>query len=364
MNYKKVNNVKMDETVAVIGYWISEKKRQKFNWNEFENICANEGFLLKQINLNMSFESQGPFHVFLHKLTDTLAHAESGDQNAKVFVNRLKGYIFRHPEMIVIDRLENIKNVQNRQKSYEMLHEGLTSNNVFVPNSIALTSNTPAENLKLLKKAGIKFPFICKPLLAQGSSDAHNLMVIFNEKGLKNSQPPCVAQNFVNHNATLYKVYIVGHHFHVVERPSLKNFYPRDCESLETLNFNSHDISKSNSNSKWSVISKEDESLRIEPNQEIFQHIVDNIAKIFSLVLVGVDVVIENHTGKYAIIDVNFFPGYDGYPHFFTHFVDTVKQIISEQKSKRNTHSLILEKFISDDLDSGFESDEKKKQSM
>lgn len=190
------------------------------------------------------------------------------------------------------------------------------------------------------------------------------MMVIFNEKGLKNSQPPCVAQNFVNHNATLYKVYIVGHHFHVVERPSLKNFYPKDCESLETLNFCSHDISKSNSNSKWSVISKEDELLRIEPNQEIFQHIVDNIAKIFGLVLVGVDVVIENHTGKYAIIDVNFFPGYDGYPNFFKHLVDTIKQIISEQKSKQNTHSLILEKFMSDDLDSGFESDEKKKQSM
>lgn len=29
----------------------------------------------------MSLESQGPFHVFLHKLTDKLAHAESGDQN-------------------------------------------------------------------------------------------------------------------------------------------------------------------------------------------------------------------------------------------------------------------------------------------
>lgn len=49
---------------------------------------------------------------------------------------------------------------------------------VFAPNSIALTSNTPAENLKLLKKAGIKFPFICKPLLAQGSSDAHNVIDI------------------------------------------------------------------------------------------------------------------------------------------------------------------------------------------
>lgn len=39
-----------------------------------------------QVNLNMNLELQGPFHVFLHKLTDTLAHAESGDQNVRALM--------------------------------------------------------------------------------------------------------------------------------------------------------------------------------------------------------------------------------------------------------------------------------------
>lgn len=39
----------------VIGYSISEKKRQKFNWNDFCSVCESEGFLLKMVNNFLSF---------------------------------------------------------------------------------------------------------------------------------------------------------------------------------------------------------------------------------------------------------------------------------------------------------------------
>ena len=51
------------------------------------------------------------------------------------------------------------------------------------------------------------------------------MCVIFNEKGLKNVQPPCVAQMFINHNAILYKVFVIGQQQYITERPSLKNFH-------------------------------------------------------------------------------------------------------------------------------------------
>lgn len=51
------------------------------------------------------------------------------------------------------------------------------------------------------------------------------MAVIFNEKGVKDCHPPCVAQSFINHNAILYKIYVVGDEYFTVERPSLKNFY-------------------------------------------------------------------------------------------------------------------------------------------
>jgi len=111
-------------------------------------------------------------------------------------------------------------------------------------------------------------------------------------------------------------------------------------------------------------LSEEDIPLTVKPNYQIFETIVKNIREIFGLILVGIDVVIENHTGKYAIIDVNVFPGYDGYPNFFEHLIDSIKKLLVERESfKQISKGCTLKKCQSDDLDSGFESDEKKKYS-
>lgn len=64
---------------------------------------------------------------------------------------------------------------------------------------------------------------VCKPSVSHGS-DAHQMAVVFNEEGVADCKPPCVAQSFINHNAVLYKIYIVGNSFNISERPSLKNF--------------------------------------------------------------------------------------------------------------------------------------------
>lgn len=50
------------------------------------------------------------------------------------------------------------------------------------------------------------------------------MAIIFNAEDLKDVKPPCVIQSFINHNAVLYKVFVVGESYTVVERPSLKNF--------------------------------------------------------------------------------------------------------------------------------------------
>lgn len=189
-------------------------------------------------------------------------------------------------------------------------------------------------------------------------------MVIFNEDGLLQCQIPCVAQNLVNHSAILYKVFIVDDQFQIVERPSLKNFYPKDCKTMDTIHFNSHDISKSGSRSKWSIISKEEQSFAVKPKYEIFEKIVQKIKKIFGLLLVGIDVVIENHSENYAIIDVNAFPGYDGYPNFFYNLVGSIKKQLAEKKKIKNNQSLNLKKHLNDGLYSSFENEKKKEELM
>jgi len=39
-------------------------------------------------------------------------------------------------------------------------------------------------------------------------------------------------------------------------------------------------------------------------------------------------VVIENGSGRYGIIDINAFPGYDGYPDFFDRLMNCVLEVI------------------------------------
>lgn len=50
------------------------------------------------------------------------------------------------------------------------------------------------------------------------------MAIVFNQEGLSAIRPPCVVQSFINHNAVLYKVFVVGEAYTVVQRPSLKNF--------------------------------------------------------------------------------------------------------------------------------------------
>ena len=51
------------------------------------------------------------------------------------------------------------------------------------------------------------------------------MSVIFNEAGLSDIQLPCVVQTFVNHNARLFKIFIIGRRRFIIERPSIKNLF-------------------------------------------------------------------------------------------------------------------------------------------
>jgi len=47
----------------------------------------------------------------------------------------------------------------------------------------------------------------------------------------------------------------------------------------------------------------------IEPDERKLIHLVAGLQKKFGLDLLGIDVIIENGTGRYAVIDINVFPG-------------------------------------------------------
>ncbi|ELU11765.1 hypothetical protein CAPTEDRAFT_31605, partial [Capitella teleta] len=154
------------------------------------------------------------------------------------------------------------------------------------------------------------------------------MSLIFNEAGLKDVSPPCVAQSFINHNAVLYKIFAIGRHHCIVERPSIKNFSPGS--EAKTIHFDSHDVSKADSASHLNAFEKSElESPFILPDPAQLQKLGLAIQHSLGLDLIGVDVIVENHTGRYAVIDANSFPGYDGVPEFFNCLLSLIQDKIN-----------------------------------
>lgn len=299
-----------------IGCWWSEKKSRKFNVQEFSDVCRTYGFELVKIDLNRPLEDQGPFIAIVHKLTDIILKAEMGDLQSKAICQAFQEYIDDHPNMIVIDPLPSIKILADRCVQYKRVAHDLNRNvEVFIPSFVELTTTNIAENLAKMKAAGVDFPIVCKPTLAHGST-AHQMCIIFNEDGLKDIAPPCVVQKFINHNAVLYKLFTIGNKYFMIERPSLKNFSAGD---QKTIFFNSHEISKPHSASVLNELDDNDEQLTpcLLPEKEKMDYIVEALFKCLGLNLLGIDVIIDNKTGHYGVVDINVFPGYDEVDSFF-----------------------------------------------
>ncbi|XP_055519576.1 inositol-tetrakisphosphate 1-kinase-like [Leucoraja erinacea] len=161
------------------------------------------------------------------------------------------------------------------------------------------------------------------------------MALIFSEDGLRDISLPCVIQSFINHNAVLYKVFVVGHSHFVVKRPSLKNFSIGKSDR-QTIFFNSHEVSKPES---CSHLTERDEwgEQSSGPSDRIIQSIIRCLQVSLGLSLFGVDVIIDSKTGKLAIIDINAFPGYEDVPEFFEALLDHVETLLLEQDGEGNS---------------------------
>lgn len=275
-------------------------------------------------------------------------------------ITRIEDWIRSNPQMVILDPLENVSKLLDRYLSYSVLNH--FHDRVFIPTFCEITTSDTREISAKLRDAKVHYPFVCKPSIAHGSKFAHNMNIIFSENHLNDCRPPCVAQSFINHNAVLYKIFIVGDYHYVVERPSLKNFYAADRPSIH---FDSHDVSKADSRNALSILDPEDKQESIKPEPERLTEIVYTIRKALGMSLLGIDVVIENNTGRYAVIDINAYPGYDGFPNFFDALMLLIEDAINSCKFFEMDPG--FRSLVSDaDQDSGFDtadsSDERRAQ--
>ena len=92
-----------------------------------------------------------------------------------------------------------------------------------VPQPRFLELRDPDEDVAAAARAGdLRFPLLCKPLVACGPAASHELAVALCEEGLSQVRPPVLLQEYVAHRgAVMYKGYCVGRRVHVAQRASL-----------------------------------------------------------------------------------------------------------------------------------------------
>ncbi|CAG5133746.1 unnamed protein product, partial [Candidula unifasciata] len=158
-----------------VGYWISEKKRKKLDFDEHRELFRNAGIELIQIDLKKSLENQGPFDLLVHKVTDILARAVSGHKSSQNAIQNLENYIRSHSECVVLDPLPSIRCVLDRYTQYQRVStcHAMRDNRCMIPAFVQLDSTNIDDNKERLARAGVSFPLVCKPILAHGSSYAH-----------------------------------------------------------------------------------------------------------------------------------------------------------------------------------------------
>lgn len=332
-----------------VGYWVSEKKSKKLNFEDHIDLFRNAGVELLKIDIEKSLEDQGPFDMILHKFTDILVKSQQGYITEQRIMRSIEDYIDRHPDCIIVDPLDGIRKLLDRNEQYQLVLECNTLNTdsyMFVPTFVELDSTDVDENHKKLLDANVQYPFVCKPIVAHGTKICHQMAVIFNEEGLKDIRPPCVAQTFVNHNATLYKIFKIGSKQYIGHRPSLKNLYAGDHP---TIFFDTHEVCKSDSSHHLTELDLDElETSPLKPDLSKMDELGETLRRKLNLDLFGVDVIIENGTQRYAVIDINVFPNYDEVDNFFNDLLEHLLYLMNSQHEKQHsiqaqsTHSRTL----------------------
>ena len=196
----------------------------------------------------------------------------------------------------------------------------------------ATTIHERIENA--ITQAGLNFPIIVKPLTAAGTKASHSMAVVMNRSGLVqiSDRVPCLLQEYVDHDAMLYKVYVLGDFVSVHKRRSLPNLNGLSS-TTDVVQFDSQrpyprigdfGLSKNPSVEAVDVTnhSANDAHTKVDPlkthniSSEAVRPIAQNLKEAFGLEIFGFDVLITSDKTNMLVVDVNYFPSYKEVPNF------------------------------------------------
>lgn len=330
----------------------------------------------------------GKFDLILHKLTEdilTCSLMQDNERNTRNVseqwhqeiehdqrldpslrrVRTIRDYCYlRNPNCCLVDDPKHVQTLMSRSEIANVLQKCLkgvkTSSGipvksprfVVVPDGSQLTEKEilpqhhQTRDLVQLLQNGNQgdgsrqfTPLIVKPLIAAGTKQSHYMLIAIKESALTKLPPKSIVQEFVNHDATLYKVYVLGDFVNVYKRNSLPNL-PSDLSeaTVDLVQFDSQRPYPKLNDFGIDFDEKGDcnnaSTSTPSVTREEVKPIVEVLKKAFGLELFGFDILMGSNDGECFVVDVNYFPSYKEVPNFPSLLARYLTQRVLEQRQK------------------------------
>ncbi|KAG2448349.1 hypothetical protein HYH02_006931 [Chlamydomonas schloesseri] len=386
-------------SLVVVGYAMKASREADLAKEGLLNLVPQDGVVFAPLDLSQALAAQLPFHCILHKASDELEYgpppspppppaaapragdAADGPSAAETSllvprfgprVRAMAEFVSRQGGRVsLVDPLEATAKVINRTElarvcdslSQVELQGAAGGAGVVVraPRHVTVSAFEPAQLAAALEQLGCSAPFIVKPVVACGTPDSHAMALVLWPEALGELAGrvplPAVVQEFVNHDATIYKVYAAGDKvFHTV-RPSIPNVPQTrpDAEALAPNGVLTFDSLKSlpttlpsaggsaataaagvAGSATAAATAAAAATSSFTPSQEVLERLAAHLRSALGLSLFGFDVVVsagdqglqegqggqggqamagDGGCGKareLVVVDVNYFPSYRG----------------------------------------------------
>jgi len=306
-----------DTNIKHIGCYITDKKKQQLDWDRFVELAKKNNIIVHDIDLSKFAYPSVQFSLVITKFNYEL-NAISGDNPDSKCAENLKNFqefLKKYPEIIQIDPIKCQKKLTTRPKMLKLFHQMATDiQDLYVPESLVLSENDPLPQ-------NFPFPAICKSLEAIGALASHEMCIVWDESGLKQLKRPTLVQQLINHNSTIFKVFIIGEFYYIVKRPSIRNFTPQT--GGKTVHFNSQEFT-----------ALQGQPTAPLPPPSLINSMIKFLREDSDMSLIGVDIITCNTTGKHFIIDANYFPGYTGVEDCPEKFLGLVLKKLTAKNNK------------------------------
>ena len=296
---------------------------------------------VKDIDMEKPMDEQGPFDIIFHKI---LKWYDQDVHQGKSYLNKLVEYHRRHRHITLVDPIENGIKLANRSLTLELAKQcqfTLGNKTVFLPKYAFLKENDGHLMKEKVERVGIRYPIIAKKLIGKASlRESHDMRIIFSEDGLKDVSLPCVVQEFRNHGGKMFKVYVIGEKFYICEKPSIRNLKASNQESLffDSTNITKGEYFPSLHQRDPRVVSFETSDQRELLDKQVISVLIQKLKSVLHFNMIGIDIIIDEKTKNYGIIDLNYSPSFHC---VMRHFQNDLLEVFVNISKKLNGNPLL-----------------------